>query len=49
MIIDGKKLALQVEKEIKGKLEKLQEKKICFVMFQNTSAIEPFVQMKMRV
>jgi methylenetetrahydrofolate dehydrogenase (NADP+) / methenyltetrahydrofolate cyclohydrolase len=49
MIIDGKKLALHIEREIKEKLERLPKKKVCFVVFQPTPAIEQFVQMKMRV
>ena len=49
MIIDGRKLAEEIERETNDKLEKINQKKVAFVMFQNTPAIEQFVQMKMKV
>lgn len=48
MIIDGRKLAQQIEREIKDELSAQAQKKVAFVMFQNTPQIEQFVNMKMK-
>ncbi len=49
MKIDGKKLAQGIEERIKAELLSAPQKRVCFVIFEHSFAVEQFVEMKKKV
>lgn len=49
MLIDGRQIATELKQALQKKLATLPPKRVCFVMFQKTFAIEQFVGIKTRV
>ena len=49
MIIDGKKIALDIEQELKNKVQSLPKKSVAFVLFGNDPASLQFISIKSRV